>query len=329
MPRIVSFKQYGEPEVLEFVDVEAPTPQPDEVRIRVKSIGLNRADSMWRRGNYVEPVRLPARLGYESAGTVDAIGAHVTHVAVGDRVSTVPSFSLNDYGMYGEVIVAPKHAVVRIPDGVSFEDSTALWNPFITSYGAFVESGAVKPGDFVLIPAASSAVGLGAIQMANLVGAVSIALTRSSAKAAELRELGAAHVIATEEQDLVAEVERITQGQGAQFAFDPVGGPAFENLVGAMAQGGTIFVYGALSDEVTPLPMIAVLYKRLSIQGYNLFATTTDPVRQKAATDFILDAVRDGRLKPTIAKRFAFDDMVQAHRELEKNQHIGRIVVEV
>ncbi|RKP53445.1 zinc-dependent alcohol dehydrogenase family protein [Pararobbsia silviterrae] len=329
MPRIVRFTQYGEPEVLEFVEIDAPEPGPDEVRIRVKAIGLNRAESMWRRGDYVEPVKLPARLGYESAGIVEAIGQNVRHVAPGDAVSTVPAFSMNDYGMYGEVVIAPQHAVVRIADGVTFEQATAIWNPFITSYGAFVESGAVKPGDFVLIPASSSSVGLGAIQMANLVGAVSIALTRTRAKADALRALGAAHVIATDEQDLVAEVARITGGKGAQIAFDPVGGPAFEQLVAAMAPGGRIFVYGALSEAVTPLPMLAVLYKRLSIEGYNLFATTTDPVRQKAATDFIFDAVKKGALTPVITKRFKFDDLVEAHRELEKNQHVGRIVVEV
>jgi len=329
MSRVVSFSEYGGPEVLEIRDVDVPLPGPAEVRIRVKAIGLNRAESMWRSGNYVEPVRLPARLGYESAGEVEAVGSDVRHVKVGDTVSTVPSFSLNDYGMYGELVLAPAHAVVRHESFVSFEDATAIWNPLITPYGAFVESGLLRAGDTVLIPAASSSVGIGAIQMAKMVGAVPIALTRTSAKRERLLEEGAAHVIVTGEQDLVAEVSRITDGKGAKFAFEPVGGSSFPKLVAAMAEEGTIFVYGALSDEVTPLPMIEVLAKRIVIRGYNLFATTTDTVRQKAAVDFIFEGIRKGALKPVIGKRFAFDDIQDAHRELEKNQHFGRIVVSV
>jgi NADPH:quinone reductase-like Zn-dependent oxidoreductase len=236
MSRIVTFSQYGGPEVLEIKYIEIPMPGPREVRIRVKAIGLNRAESMWRSGNYVEPVRLPARLGYESAGVVEAVGAEVGHVKVGDAVSTVPSFSLNDYGMYGELVLAPAHAVVRHESFVSFEDATAIWNPFITPYGAFVEPGLLQAGDTVLIPAASSSVGLGAIQMANMVGAIPVALTRTSAKHESLLEAGAAHVIATGEQDLVAEVSRITDGKGAKFAFDPVGGSSFPKLVAAMAE---------------------------------------------------------------------------------------------
>ncbi|MGP8434989.1 zinc-dependent alcohol dehydrogenase family protein [Paraburkholderia fungorum] len=329
MSRVVTFSEYGGPEVLEIRDIDVPQPGPTEVRIRVKAIGLNRAESMWRSGNYVEPVRLPARLGYESAGEVEAVGAEVRHVEVGDTVSTVPSFSLNDYGMYGELVLAPAHAVVRHEPFVSFEAATAIWNPFITPYGAFVESGLLRAGDTVLIPAASSSVGIGAIQLAKMVGAVPIALTRTSAKRERLLEEGAAHVIVTDEQDLVAEVSRISAGKGAKFAFEPVGGSNFPKLVSAMAEEGTIFVYGALSEETTPLPMIDVLAKRIVIRGYNLFATTTDPVRQKAAVDFIFDGIRKGALKPVISKRFTFEQIQDAHRELEKNQHFGRIVVSV
>jgi NADPH:quinone reductase-like Zn-dependent oxidoreductase len=329
MSRVVSFSIFGGPDVLEIKDVEVPHPGPNEVRIRVKAIGLNRAESMWRSGNYVETVRLPARLGYESAGEVEAVGSAVQHVKVGDAVSTVPSFSLNDYGMYGELVLAPAHAVVKHDSFLSFEDATAIWNPFITPYGAFIESGLLKKGDTVLIPAASSSVGVGAIQMANMVGAVPIAMTRSSAKRVRLLEEGAAHVIATDEQDLVAEVLRITDGQGAQFAFEPVGGPNFPKLVSALANEGTIFIYGALSEDVTPLPMLEVLAKRISIRGYNLFATTTDASRQDAAVDFIFSGIKTGALRPIISKRFKFDEIQDAHRELEKNQHIGRIVVSV
>ncbi|CAH2904178.1 MAG: Quinone oxidoreductase (EC [uncultured Paraburkholderia sp.] len=329
MAKIVKFKKYGGPEVLEFEDIEVASPASREVRISVKAIGLNRAESMWRTGVYVEPVNLPGRLGYEISGVVDAIGSEVTHVAVGDVVSTMPSFSMNDYGMYGELVLAPAHSVVKHTDDISFEDAVAIWNVFITPYAAFVEGNRVKAGNTVLIPAASSGVGIGAIQVANMIGAVPIALTRTGAKKAELLAIGASHVIATDEEDMVAEVMRLTDGKGADFAFDPVGGPNFPKLVAGTAVGGTILIYGALSNDVTPLPMLEVLAKRITIHGYNLFTTTTTPELQKAAVEFVLGGLAQGKLKTLIAQRFKFADIVEAHRVLEKNQHVGRLVVEV
>lgn len=327
MSRVVTFAQYGGPEVLQIEDIDVPAPAVREVRIAVKAIGLNRAESMWRKGVYVEPVHLPARLGYEASGIVESVGAEVTHVKPGDVVSTIPSFSMNDYGMYGELILAPAHAVVKHTEAISFEDAVAIWNVFVTPYAAFTEDNLVGAGKTVLIPAASSGVGVGAIQVANALGATPIALTRTSAKREPLLALGAAHVIATEEQDLVEEVRRITNGKGADVAFDPVGGPAFTKLVAATAERGTVLVYGELSSEVTPLPMLDVLARRITIHGYNLFATTTSPERQADAVQFILRGLADGKLKTVIAHRFAFEDIVEAHRVLEKNQHFGRIVV--
>ncbi len=329
MSRIVRFTEYGGPEVLEIVDIDVPAPAATEVRIQVKAIGLNRAESMWRTGIYVEPVNLPGRLGYEVSGTVEAVGSDVTHVAVGDIVSTIPAFSQNDYGMYGELVLAPAHAVVKHPSSLSFQQATAIWNPFITSYAAFVEGGRVRAGDTVLIPAATGAVGIGAIQIANMIGAIPIALTRTSAKRAQLLNAGAVHVIATEEQDLVAEVLRITDGKGANVAFDPVGGASFPKLISATAAGGTVLIYGDLSKEVTPLPMLEMVAKRITIHGYNLFATTTTPALRNAAVKFISDGLANGSLKPVLAAEFDFGDIVNAHRTLEKNQHFGRIVVNV
>jgi NADPH:quinone reductase-like Zn-dependent oxidoreductase len=329
MSVVVLFEQAGGPEVLQFRDIAVPSPGPEEVRIQVKAIGLNRAESMWRSDAYVEPVRFPARLGYESAGIVEAVGAHVSHVRVGDRVSTVPAFSLNDYGMYGELVLAPAHAVVAIPEGLTFEEATAIWNPYITPFGAFAERQRLQPGEVVLVSAASSSVGLGAIEMVNMLGGVPIALTRTSGKRDALLAAGARHVIATAEQDLVAEVMRLTQGKGADFAFEAVGGAQFPTLLAAMAHGGTVFVYGALAEGVTPLPLLDVIPREPVIRGYNLFGTTTDPVRQAAAVRFISEGLASGALKPRIAKTFAFADIVEAHRYLEKNEHIGRVVVTV
>ena len=329
MPRIVTFEQYGGPEVLNIVDVDVPPPAPHEVQITVKAIGVNRAESMWRTGVYVEPVNLPARLGYEVSGVISAVGANVTTLAPGDIVSTLPAFSQNDYGLYGEVVNAPAHAVVKHTPTLSFQQAVATWNVFITAYGAFAESKLLSPGQVVLIPAASSAVGLGAIQIVKMLGGIPVALTRRSGKAEQLRAIGAAHVIATEEQDLLAEVNRITAGKGADFIFDPVGGARFNDMVEAIAPGGTIFVYGALAEEETTLPLLRIVLKQPNIRGFNVFGITMDAQRQQAAVDFILGGLERGELKTVIAKQFAFNDIVEAHRYLEKNQHIGKVVVNV
>ncbi|TWB12792.1 NADPH:quinone reductase-like Zn-dependent oxidoreductase [Nitrospirillum amazonense] len=329
MPRVVTFTQYGPPEVLKIIDSEIPAPGPDEIRIRVKAIGLNRAEAMWRTGNYVEPVKLPGRLGYECSGIVDAVGAAVTHLAVGDEVTTMAAFSMNDYGVYGELVLVPAKATVKKPASLSFEQATALWSTFVTPWGAFFERTPLMDRDTVLIPAASSGVGLGAIQVAKLTGAKVVALSRGSTKTAHLLEAGADHVIATEEQDLVAEVSRITGGKGATVAFDPVGGPTFSKLVEAMAAGGTIHVYGALSEQVTPLPMLPMVRKELLVRGYNIFGITKSAERQAKVAKFIFDNVAAGKLKIAIAGTFTLDEIVAAHRALEQNRHVGKLVVTV
>jgi NADPH:quinone reductase-like Zn-dependent oxidoreductase len=327
MARIVTFTEFGAPEVLKIEDVEVAEPAANEIRIRAKAIGLNRADSMWRTDNYVEPVKLPARLGYEVAGIVDAVGADVKHLSVGDEVTTMPAFSMNDYGMYGDLVLAPAYAAVKKSANMSFEEAAAIWATYVTPWGAFIENGLVTEHDTVVIPAASSGVGMAAIQVAKLAGATVIALSRTSAKKAQLLAAGADHVVATEEQDLVEEVNRITGSKGATVVFDPVGGPSFPKLVDATAPGGTIFVYGALSDEVTPLPMIRVLAKEIIIRGFNLFGITTSAERQAKVAKFVYDNVAAGKLKITLGGSFKLDDIVEAHRVLEKNEHTGKLVV--
>src|SRR6202051_1017461 len=261
MSRIIKFAKPGGPEVLEFIETQVPTPGQREVRIKVKAIGINRAESMWRNDKYIEPVKFPAGLGYDAAGIVDAVGTDVTDIAVGDAVSTIPAFSLNQYFTYGEVILVPDHAVVKHPQSLSFIEAASVWMMFITAYGALIQDAKVTKGDFVLIPAASSSVGLAAIQIANYAGATTIALTRTSTKKQQLLDTGAVHVIATEEVDLVGEVMRITNGQGARVAFDPVGGPSFPKLVSALAFGGIIYIYGLLGTGVTPLPVLQMIAK--------------------------------------------------------------------
>src|SRR3954447_12410100 len=247
MAPVVCFHRLGGPEVLQIDQVDVPPPGNGEVQIDVMALGLNRAEAMFRRGQYLEDPKLPARLGYEAAGTVAAVGPGVRGFQVGDAVSTIPAFSLNDYGLYGDLANAPAHAVTHHPASLSWAEAAAVWMQYLTAYGALIDIGKLTKGDTILIPAASSSVGLAAIQIANRVGAVPVALTRGQSKRQALRDAGAAHVITTDEQDLVKEVMGITGGQGARVVFDPVGGPTFNKLVQATARGGVLFLYGALS----------------------------------------------------------------------------------
>ena len=329
MSRTIKFSKAGGPQVLEFIETNVKAPGPHEVRIKVKAIGLNRAESMWRRDQYIESPKYPASLGYESAGIVDAVGKDVTGVAVGDVVSTMPAFSQNEYFTYGEVILVPDYAVVKHPKSLSFAEAASIWMMFVTAYGALIEDAKVTKGDFVVIPAASSSVGLAAIQLANYAGATPIALTRTSQKRKRLLEAGAVHVIATEEQDLVAEVKRITDGKGARVAFDPVGGEDFPKLISALAPQGTVYLYGALSESATTLPVLDMILRMPIVKGYNLWTISADEARRKVAVEYIVKGLESGALKPVIDRTFKFDDMVEAHRYLESNGQFGKIVVTV
>ena len=327
MSRIIHFTETGGPEVLKFEDVAIPFPGPGEVRIRAKALGLNRAESMWRSGKYIEEPILPAKLGYEVSGVIEAIGADVTGFALGDAVSTIPAFSQNQYGMYGELVLAPAFAVAKNPPSLSFEEAASVWMMFVTAYGALIDQAGLIAGETVLIPAASSSVGIAAIQVANMIGATPVALTRTSAKRDQLQEAGARYVIATEEQDLVAEVLKITNGEGARVVFDPVGGPTFKKLLAASSPGATLILYGALSEDPAVLPILEMLAKHVTIHANTIWTTSSDPVRLGKAKAFVLDGLLKGALKPVIARSFAFEDIIEAHRYLESNQQFGKLVV--
>jgi NADPH:quinone reductase-like Zn-dependent oxidoreductase len=329
MAKVVRFHATGGPEVLKIEECEVSPPGKGEIQISIRALGLNRAEAMFRRGQYLEEPKLPARLGYEAAGTVAAIGPGVQGFKVGDAVSTIPSFSLNAYGLYGDLANAPVHSVTHHPASLSWEAAAAVWMQYLTAYGALIDIAGLTKGDTIVIPAASSSVGLAAIQIANKVGAIPIALTRGSSKRKALLDAGAAHVIATDEQDLVKETLGLTGGKGARVVFDPVGGPTVTKLVQATARLGILFLYGALSPEPTPLPLFDVLSKWITIRGYVLMEITGDPKRLERGKRFVNDGLADGSFKPIIARTFPLQEIVEAHRYLESNQQIGKVVVTV
>lgn len=327
MSRVIRFHRTGGAEVLQIDTVDVAPPKAGEVQIRVKALGINRAEVMYRTGQYVIEPQFPAILGYEAAGIVEVVGPDVTKFMVGDAVSVVPAFSFAEYGLYGELVNAPAYAVVKHPDNLSFIGAAATWMMFITAYGALIEFGKLEAGETVLIGAASSSVGLAAVQIANMVGATPIALTRGSQKRQALLDAGAAHVIATQEQDLINEVMAITNGKGARMAFDPVGGPEAGKILRTLSMQGIFFQYGALDTRDIPVPVMDILGKHLTLRGYELFEITGDLDKLEQAKRFVNQGLASGKLRPVINQTFAFEEIAEAHRHMESNTQVGKIVV--
>jgi NADPH:quinone reductase-like Zn-dependent oxidoreductase len=329
MARIVRFHETGSADVLKIEEVEVPMPGPGEVSIQVKAIGINRAEVMFREGQYVLDPKFPQQLGYEASGIVESVGADVRDFEPGDPVSVIPAFQFSEYGLYAEMALAPARAVVKHPDNLDWIEAAGSWMQFVTAYGALIDIADLQQGETVLIPAASSSVGLAAIQIANTVGATPVALTRTSGKVDQLRELGAAEVIVTGEEDIAERVFSLTNNKGARVIFDPVGGQDFPRLADAACERAILFIYGGLDAGNTPLPQIRVLERLLTIRGYQLFEVTNDDQRLAGAKSFVYDGLKDGSLAPKIAKTFDFDNIVKAHQYMESNQQIGKIVVTV
>lgn len=329
MARAVRFGHHGGPDVLRIETVDVRPPAAGEVQIRVKALGLNRADALFRRGTYIERATFPSGLGLEAAGIVEAVGDDVTSFAPGDIVSIVPPLSMVRWPAYAELASFPAELVVKHPPELGFEAAAALWMQYLTAYGALVDIARLGRGDVVAITAASSSVGIAAIQIANRVGATAVALTRTSTKRPALRDAGAVHVVASDEDDIRARLEAIAGPDGVRVVFDAVGGPAFEPLTAAMSPGGILIEYGGLSPEPTPFPLVNVLTKSLLLRGYLVHEIIRDPARLSQAKAFILDGLSDRTLQPVIARTFRFEDIVEAHRFLESNDQFGKIVVTI
>ena len=329
MSRIVRFHQHGGPEVLVVEDIDVPSPAPGEVQIRVKAIGINRADALLRSGTYIETATLPAGLGLEAAGTVTAVGDGVRTFSPGDAVSVIPPISMVPHPTYGEIINMPARNVVRHTATMGWDAAAAVWMQFLTAYGALIPVARVQAGDIVAVTAASSSVGLAAIQIANLQGATPIAVTRTSAKRQALLDNGAVHVVASQEEDVEARLKEIAGRQGVRVVFDAVGGPIFNQLTAAMSHRGILIEYGGLSQEPTPFPLAEVLSKCLTLRGFLVHEVTGDAERLAEALSYIRSGLSSGRFKPVLARTFPLEDIVEAHRYLEAGTQFGKVIVTV
>lgn len=325
MPRVAIFDEAGGPDVLQIVEEPVREPAAGEVRIAIEGFAVNRLDQMMRAGFSPRPIRLPhARLGIEATGRINAVGDEVADLAVGDAViiTAVPDMDTN--GTYAEQVVVPANRVVIRPPELGVIDASALWVSYATAYGALIEKAGMRAADHVLITAASSGVGLAAIQVANQIGAVPIAVTRHASKREALLAAGAAMVIATDESDIVDATRAATHGVGADIIIDSVMGPGLADLAKAARFSGTLVTVGWLDPRPPSFPM-----GPLTIHRYMSFEHTLDDTVVRRIAAYLGAGLRTGVLKPIVDRVFSFEDIVDAHRYLENGQQLGKVVVTV
>lgn len=327
MSKAILFYQPGAPDVQSIETVAVAATGDNEVAINVQAIGLNRSDLNFRQGLHPMKPLSPSCNGAEAVGIIESIGVKVTGFQVGDYVAVVPHMD-PQRGTYAERIVVAAERVMPACQSLSVLENAALWASYMTAYGGLIETAQLAAGEYVIINAASSSVGLAAIQIANSVGAHAIALTRDKGKRDRLRACDASSVLISNDDDLVEQLSKATNGKGARVVFDPVGGTTTISLAAAMAERGIYVLYGVLSGEQTPFPVALAFEKLISMTVFRLDYINR-PEELGRAKAFLDSKLAEGLLTPIIDKVFAFDEVVEAHRYMESNQQFGKIVLKL
>ena len=311
----------GGPEAMRHEDVPEPTPGAGQAQIKVAAAGVNYIDVYFRTGQY--KAQLPVTLGLEGAGTVTAVGAGVTDVKVGDRVTWtgVP-------GCYAQVAVIPAERLVQLPQGLSFKDGAAAMLQGMTAHYLIASTYAVKAGDVCLVHAAAGGVGLLLCQMAKMRGATVIGTVSTEDKARLARAAGADHAILYTQQDFEAEVKRVTGGAGVHVVYDGVGATTFDKGLACLRPRGLMALFGQSSGPVPPLDL-QVLNQRgsLFVTRPSLFHYTAARPELLERAGEVLGWIRDGKLKLRIEHQFPLSEAAEAHRALEGRKTTGKILL--
>ena len=327
MGKAVTFDTFGGPEVLRLHEVPEEQPASGEVLLRVRAIGLNRTEQTLRSGRSPQKPQLPSRIGFEAAGEIELIGPAVEGFHVGDRVALVPTYGASQYGLYAEKSLAPARSLVKLAPDVSYEEAAATWVAFGTAWSGLVDAGKLTASQTVAVTAASSSVGLAAIQIAKSLGARVIAITRTKDKSQALLDHGADAVIVSQTQEVDTELQRLTDGVGVDLALDAVGGGALPKLFKGTRNGGLVLLYGALETQPTFVPPFDIFGRGITLRGFALPAIARDPEKLHALIRFIQSGIANGSLRPTIARTFELSDIIDAHRYMESGEQFGKIVV--
>lgn len=319
MAKAVRFHEVGGPEVLRVENVAVGDPGAGEVRIRHAAVGCNFADTYFRSGYY--PAQLPAGIGVEGAGTIEAVGEGVTGFAPGDRVA----YNGSPLGAYSEARVMPAALLFKLPDAISFEDAAAsTMRGLSATYWLAKTNPAMKAGDTILLHAAAGGVGLLAVQLAKLMGLRVIGTVSSEAKAEKARALGCDEIIFYRREDVAARVKELTGGEGVTTVFDSVGKDTFEGSLKSLKRRGVLVACGTASGPFPPIDAFQLLMQGSVYVTRPGFADYyADPAERAELSNLWFGHLAAGRVKVEIGQRYALDDCVAAHRELEAGQTIG------
>ena len=321
MAKMIQIQQTGGPEVMKLVDVPVGEPGPGELRIRHHACGLNFIDVYHRTGLYALP--LPATLGMEGAGVVEAVGEGVMHLRPGDRAAYVSQ----PPGAYSEARVMPAKSVVRLPDAIDFETGAAMMLKGLTAQYLLkrtLPQGGLKEGDFVLFHAAAGGVGLIAVQWAKAMGLRLIGTAGSDEKCAQALEYGAAHVINYRRENFVARVKEITEARGVKVVYDSVGKDTFDGSLECLRPFGLMVSYGNASGKVPPFDTGVLAAKgSLYLTRPTVFAHIATREGTQAMADDLFGMVERGEVKIPVERRYPLADAAQAHRDLEARTTTG------
>ncbi|MCK6412825.1 MAG: quinone oxidoreductase [Azonexus sp.] len=321
MTRAIRFERVGGPEVLQLQTVELPPPAAGEATIRHAAIGLNFIDVYHRTGLY--PLPLPAGIGLEAAGVVEAVGEGVTEVAVGDRVA----YAGGPVGAYAEARNLPAHRLLRLPEEIFFDTAAAMMLQGLTAAYLLRRTYRVQPGDAVLIHAAAGGVGLIACQWARALGATVIGTVGSPAKAELARAHGCQHVIDYSREDFAARVRDITGGAGVAVVYDGVGKDTFAGSLDCLRPLGMMVSYGNASGPVPPVDLVQLSQKgSLFITRPTLMTYTARREDLLALGEELFAVVADGRVRIEVHQRYALADAAHAHRDLEARRTTGSTI---
>ncbi len=310
---------------MQVVDVPEREPGPGEVRVRHSACGVNFIDTYYRSGLYA--TQLPAVLGVEGAGTVDAVGADVTGLAVGDRVG----YSAGKPGSYAEARVVPAREVFRLPDALDFERAAAMMLKGLTVCYLLRRTqpqGGLQPGDAIVWHAAAGGVGLIACQWAKAMGLVVIGTAGSDEKCELARQHGATHVINYRREDVVARVRELTGGKGVKVVYDSVGKDTWERSLDCLARFGLMVTFGNASGPVPPFSVLTLSQKgSLYVTRPTLGTHLADrAVGEQMAAD-LFEMVTSGKVRIEIGACYKLEDAAQAHRDLEGRKTTGSVIL--